>query len=128
MTPSSPSLTRVLDQDVVLSGYHVPAQTHVTMEFYATTRSEKYFKEPLEFKPERWLRESKEVHPFSHLQFGFGPRMCLGRRVAELEMYVLVCKLLQRFRLEYHHEPLEMRQKLLTAPDKPVKITFAVRV
>ena len=26
ITPSSPSLTRVLDQDVVLSGYHVPAK------------------------------------------------------------------------------------------------------
>ena len=26
MTPSSPSLTRVLDQDVVLSGYLVPAK------------------------------------------------------------------------------------------------------
>ena len=26
VTPSSPSLTRVLDQDVVLSGYHVPAK------------------------------------------------------------------------------------------------------
>ena len=54
------------------------------MELYATTRSEKYFKEPLEFKPERWLRESKEVHPFSHLQFGFGPRMCLGNNYHQI--------------------------------------------
>ena len=50
------------------------------MDLYATTRSDKYFKDPLEFKPERWLRESKEVHPFSHLQFGFGPRMCVGKK------------------------------------------------
>ena len=50
------------------------------MEFYATARSEKYFKDPLQFKPERWIRESKDVHSFSHLQFGFGPRMCVGKK------------------------------------------------
>ena len=62
-----------------LSMLHELLQTLVVMEFYATTRSEKYFKDPLEFNPERWLRESKEAHSFSHLQFGFGPRMCVGK-------------------------------------------------
>ncbi|CAH3190492.1 unnamed protein product, partial [Porites evermanni] len=36
--------------------------------------------------------------------------------------------LLQRFRLEYHHEPLDLRQKLLTVPDQPVKINISKRV
>ena len=36
-------------------------------------------------------------------------------------------QLLQRCRLEYHHEPLEIRQKMLTVPDKPVKIKFIER-
>ena len=36
-------------------------------------------------------------------------------------------QLLQRFRLEYHHEPLDLRQKLLTVPDQPVKIKFVDR-
>ena len=35
---------------------------------------------------------------------------------------VFLLQLLQRFRVEYHHEPLELRQKLLAASDKPVKI------
>ena len=50
------------------------------MELYATTRLDKYFKDPLEFKPERWLRGTKDVHSFSHLQFGFGPHMCVGKK------------------------------------------------
>ena len=37
-------------------------------------------------------------------------------------------QLLQRFRLEYHHEPLEMYQKLFAVPDKPVKIKFVDRL
>ena len=50
------------------------------MELYATTRLDKYFKDPLEFKPERWIRGTKDVHSFSHLQFGFGPHMCVGKK------------------------------------------------
>ena len=52
------------------------------MDTYCTGRSEKYFKDPLKFKPERWLRENKdETHAFSHLPFGFGTRMCLGKKI-----------------------------------------------
>lgn len=128
LTPVANSVPRILDQDVVLSGYNVPAKTGVMMEWHCTARSEKYFKDPLEMKPERWLRENKDkTHAFSALPFGFGTRMCLGRRLAELEMYVFVCKLLQRFRLEYHHEPLDSYQRLILEPDKPVKIKFVDR-
>ena len=56
-------------------------QTLISIELYCTARSEKYFKDPLEFRPERWLRENKdEIHAFSNLSFGFGTRMCLGKR------------------------------------------------
>jgi len=120
---------RILDQDIVLSGYNIPAQTVIAIELYCAARSEKYFKDPLEFRPERWLRENKdEIHAFSNLSFGFGTRMCLGRRVAELEIYLFICKLLQRFRIEYHGEPLELDQKLVAVPDKPVKIKFFDRL
>ena len=41
---------------------------------------------------------------------------------------IFLLQLLQRFRLEYHHEPLEMYQKLFAVPDKPVKIKFVDRM
>jgi len=84
---------RVLDKDVVLSGYLIPAKTIIQLDFYATAVSERHFKNALEFKPERWLREiKKEIHSFAFLPFGFGPRMCIGSRIAELEMYLLGAK------------------------------------
>ena len=43
-------------------------------------------------------------------------------------MIFFLLQLLQRFRLEYHHEPLEMYQKLFAVPDKPVKIKFVDRL
>ncbi len=59
------------------------------------TRAERYFKEQSKFEPKRWIKGEKEsanVHPYSHLPFGFGARMCIGRRIAEQEIYTTIAK------------------------------------
>ena len=63
-----------------------------------TSRDPRYFPQPEEFLPERWLRENtgylsyKNAHPFACMPFGFGPRSCIGRRFAELEITTLLMK------------------------------------
>lgn len=95
---------------------------------YLAGISEELFKFPLEFRPERWLNEDLgKIHPFATLPFGVGPRMCIGRRIAEAEMYLLATKLVQRFVLEYHEEPVEPTFRLMTVPDRPIRIKFIDR-
>lgn len=128
MHPAASDWGRILSQDVVLSGYHVPPGTIVVYSNYLSGLSDELFKCPLEFRPERWLNEDLgRAHPFATLPFGVGPRMCIGRRIAEAEIYLLATKLVQRFVLEYHGEPVNMKFRLLCVPDKPLKIKFIDR-
>ncbi|XP_064393557.1 sterol 26-hydroxylase, mitochondrial-like isoform X2 [Halichondria panicea] len=78
--------------DVVLNGYQVPAGTFVVSCNSLMSQSIDYFNEPDKFIPERWNKKNKEdsIHPFSSLPFGFGQRGCYGRRLAELEIYILL--------------------------------------
>ena len=58
-------------------------------------KSDEYFPNAKSFLPERWIRgdpQESHHHPYALLPFGFGTRMCIGRRIAELEMWQLTIK------------------------------------
>lgn len=47
--------------------------------------SEKYYKNPTEFRPERWLTgELDNLHPYAHYGFHAGARSCIGKNLALL--------------------------------------------
>lgn len=61
------------------------------------------FPDPESFRPHRWLRKNKAgvpgvQHPFGSVPFGYGVRSCLGRRIAELEMQLLLVRVSGRGR------------------------------
>ena len=54
----------------------------VRIPIYVMGRNPELFDDPLEYKPERWLRDDSHkspYHAFATLPFGFGTRMCLGK-------------------------------------------------
>ncbi|XP_078352546.1 sterol 26-hydroxylase, mitochondrial-like [Oculina patagonica] len=129
-------LHRVTDQDLVLSGYKIPAGTQVIILVHAMSMSEKYFDDPCSFKPERWLRDNQKpsdgasnVDAFASLPFGFGTRMCVGRRVSELELYLLLTRVVQNYQLFYPvGETVERTiQGIVIIPDRPVRVQFVKR-
>ncbi|NWW76685.1 CP27B protein, partial [Climacteris rufus] len=84
-------------------------QTLITLCHYATSRDSRFFPAPDAFHPERWLRhrdsgdtpgdpgDTPETppgpgHPFASLPFGLGPRSCVGRRLAELQLHMALAQ------------------------------------
>ncbi|XP_065560810.1 probable cytochrome P450 12a5, mitochondrial [Artemia franciscana] len=93
-------------------------------------RFEKHFQQPNNFIPERWIKDSSlavKSHPYTLLPFGFGPRMCIGRRLAEQEMWLLTTKVLQSFRIEWHHEDMDCITRTVNVPDQPLQFRFIDR-
>ncbi|KAH8343891.1 hypothetical protein KR084_001395 [Drosophila pseudotakahashii] len=128
---------RVLSRDAILSGYQVPAGTYVSIvPLNALTRDE-YFPQASKFLPERWLRspknseskcpanELKSTNPFVFLPFGFGPRMCVGKRIVEMELELGTARLIRNFNVEFNY-PTEnaFKSALINLPNIPLKFKF----
>ena len=129
-------LARVTERDLLLSGYKIPAGTHIMILNHAMSLSEQYFEDPLSFKPERWLRENRRPsenrrnnEAFTSLPFGFGTRMCIGRRVSEMEQYLLLTRIVQNYQLfDTTGESVDKTiHGIVIIPDRPIRVQFVKR-
>ncbi|XP_037689392.1 cholesterol side-chain cleavage enzyme, mitochondrial [Choloepus didactylus] len=123
--PISVTLQRYVVNDLVLQDYKIPAKTLVQVATYAMGRDPTFFNNPESFDPSRWLDRNKDAIHFRNLGFGWGVRQCVGRRVAELEMTILLIHMLENFRIEIQHlRDVGTTFNLILMPDKPIFFTF----
>ncbi|KAK6475254.1 cholesterol side-chain cleavage enzyme [Huso huso] len=121
--PVAVSLQRYITEDIVIQNYHIPSGTLVQLGLYAMGRNPQIFPRPLQYNPARWLKG--EIHYFKSLSFGFGPRQCLGRRIAEIEMQLFLIHLLQNFKIEKQRQvDVGSTFELIILPDKPILLTL----
>jgi len=106
--PSPASQQRIVPRGgATVDGYHLPAGTTVAVSPWSSTHSHLNFHGPDSFRPERWLGEDEE---FAHdrlnasLPFGTGPRVCIGKNLAYMEMRLIVAHLLWNFDIELDRE------------------------
>lgn len=97
-------LSRRAVVDDLLCGLVVPAGTLVVISPWLLHRDARRWPEPTRFKPTRFepdeSGESRRSVPSpSYLPFGVGPRLCIGRDFARLELVVLLATLLRRHRV-----------------------------
>ncbi|KAL3192804.1 hypothetical protein MRX96_058666 [Rhipicephalus microplus] len=113
-----------------MSGYVIPAGVPILVDGFVAGRAEENFSRPEQYIPERWLKTEQEILPhdgYASLPFSFGPRMCLGRRIAELQICTLVAKILLKYNIEYPREELEFHGQLINIPKDHTDFSFKMR-
>lgn len=79
----------------------IPEETHLTLHTYSIQRDPRNFHEPDVFLPERWFTSGApdgEHNTAAFFPFSYGPANCVGKNLALMEMRMLLCWVLRRFR------------------------------
>ncbi|XP_077979518.1 1,25-dihydroxyvitamin D(3) 24-hydroxylase, mitochondrial-like [Glandiceps talaboti] len=127
VNPVVQSSVRILEHDIVIQGYRIPAQTAILYPSMLNGHSSKYFENPEEFRPERWLREDgQHFDGFRILPFGFGPRSCIGKRLAELEIHLALTMICRKYKLERTCD-VEPKSRAVIVPDRPLNLKMIAR-
>ncbi len=90
-----------IEKDNILK-YEIPKKSMLILAPYYTHRSEKYWQNSLEFRPERFevSNINANIEGVKFFPFGHGPRICLGNNLAYLEAQIILLSLIQHFQFE----------------------------
>ncbi|KAI1340080.1 cytochrome P450 [Xylariaceae sp. FL0016] len=103
-------------QGIHLHGHYFPPGTVLSVPTYTMHHSKEIWgPDADEFRPERWenvtTRQRNAFIPFSH-----GPRACVGRNVAEMEMKMIAATWARRFDVFLRQDVMETREGFLRKP------------
>ncbi|XP_058737817.1 cytochrome P450 98A2-like [Vicia villosa] len=81
--PTPLMLPHRANANVKIGGYDIPKGSNVHVNVWAVARDPAVWKNPLEFRPERFLEEDVDMkgHDFRLLPFGAGRRVCPGAQL-----------------------------------------------
>ncbi|KAL9105820.1 MAG: hypothetical protein Q9227_009076 [Pyrenula ochraceoflavens] len=108
--PVALGMPRVVpDGGAAISGHRLPGGIYVSASGYSSNRSSINFPDrPSVFDPSRWLNNgvsNSATSKSAFNPFSLGPRNCLGRNLAYLEMRLILARLLFAFDLEAAEKP-----------------------
>nr|ABC59091.1 cytochrome P450 monooxygenase CYP89A28 [Medicago truncatula] len=128
-------LPHAVKEDVVLDGYLVPKNGTVNFLLAEMALDRRVWEDPLEFKPERFLKDetfditgSKEI---KMMPFGAGRRICPGLNLALLHLEYFVANLVWNFDWkvpEGGHVDLTEIQEFTMVMKNPVQVHISPRI
>ncbi|KAH9478005.1 Cytochrome P450 monooxygenase COX2 [Psilocybe cubensis] len=91
------AIAHMTTHDDEYDGYFIPRGTVVMPNGWSILHDPEVFPDPMEFKPERYLKDGKLDHTVRSPEcaaFGFGRRICPGRHLSDNSLYLIVASTL----------------------------------
>ncbi|CCO33927.1 Benzoate 4-monooxygenase [Rhizoctonia solani AG-1 IB] len=82
---------------VTVAGQTFKAGSVISVPSYTTNRSSVWGDDPEEFRPERWLDDNSSSLNKYFVPFSLGPRACIGRNIAYMELMLIAATLVRRY-------------------------------
>ncbi|XP_015795398.1 cytochrome P450 2H2-like [Tetranychus urticae] len=97
------NLLRRASRDTKIGKYNIPKDTIVIFNLWSIHRDPKLWPEPEKFDPNRFLSEdgSSAIKPPYLVPFSGGKRICLGEGLANVELFLYLVNILQRYQVRY---------------------------
>ncbi|XP_039250888.2 cytochrome P450 2F2-like [Styela clava] len=93
------SLRRTIES-TNLGRYRLPKDSTVAINIWAVHHDPKYFKNPYDFKPERFIDSNNRfVHCDKVIAFSTGPRFCPGKRLALKNIFLVLVSIVQKYKM-----------------------------
>ncbi len=106
-----------LDEDEI-DGIRIHKGDIINIYILGLHRSEKHWKNPLEFNPDRFESDTHMKTDFTYLPFGGGPRLCIGYQFAKLEINLTLHYMLKHYKLRLDPKQTVLLKPLLTLKPK----------
>ncbi|ESO89830.1 hypothetical protein LOTGIDRAFT_124462, partial [Lottia gigantea] len=91
---------RYCAEDIDINGTFIAKGTEISFPVFAIQRDPDFWENPDKFDPERFSPDRKEsMNPHAYMPFGMGPRVCIGQRLALLELKLVLVSILRNYRI-----------------------------
>ncbi|MFD2942754.1 cytochrome P450 [Flavobacterium notoginsengisoli] len=110
-------------EDDSLAQFKIKKDTLIGISFYELHRNPKYWNNPDEFIPERFLGEQKKESMQYFYPFGAGPRMCIGAGFAIYEMCLTISQIVKMYIIKSNNDIIQFNP-LITLKPVNVKVSF----
>ncbi|CAE6468594.1 unnamed protein product [Rhizoctonia solani] len=84
-------------KSLTVSGETFNEGSVISVPSYSTNRSSVWGAEPEEYRPERWLENGSESLNKYYVPFSTGPRACLGRNLATMDLALISATFFRRY-------------------------------
>lgn len=113
-------------EHVKIAGYDIPKGSIVHCNVYAISRDPTIWKDPLAFRPERFLEVDIDIkgHDFRLLPFGAGRRVCPGAQLGLNMVQLMLARLLHHFSWA---PPEGMTPSSIDLTERPGVVTFMAK-
>jgi cytochrome P450 len=128
--PPAWAIVRNSLKDCDLGGYRVPAGATVMMSQWVMHRDPRYYDQPEQFNPDRWLEgRAKGASKFTYFPFGGGPRTCIGASFATMEGVLVLAAIAQSYQVRVVQDcPVEPLPTITLRPRRGIKVVLTRRV